>query len=139
MRLFYWVICGLCIGLAALVGARAVERLLLRRRVALTPTCLLLPKSLWSSVEVAIDYGAITGLCLSAGVYAPWASRVAINCQATTGLPTSKVSRARFLYVTHTGGRRRIAAAELPSQAAFEEICGLLAARVRASQQVGRA
>jgi hypothetical protein len=136
LRVLYWVLCGLGIGLAALVGVRAVERLLLRRRVALTPSCLLLPKTLWSAQEVAIDYEAITGLFISSGVYAPRACRVAIDCQAAE-LPTHKVKRARFLYVTHTGGERRIVAAELPSQAAFEEVCALLTARVRASRQAG--
>jgi hypothetical protein len=133
VRVFYWVVGGLCIVFAALVGARAVEGLWLRRRVALTPTCLILPKSLWSSEEEAIAYRAITGLFISAGVYAPWACRLAVNCQATSGLPSRKVKRARFLYVTHPGGNRRIAAAELPSQAAFEEVCELLRTRVRAA------
>jgi hypothetical protein len=139
MRVFYWVIGGLCLGLAALVGVRAVERLFLPRRVALTPTCLLLATRLGSTEEVAIEYGAITGLFLSAGDYAPWSCRVAIDYQATSGLPTRKVQRARWLYVTYPGGKRRIAAAELLSQAAFEEVCDLLRTRVRSAQQPGRA
>src|SRR5262249_59381658 len=93
---------------------------------------------LWASEEVAIDYGAITGLFLSAGDIAPRACRVAIDCRATTGLPSREVRRARFLYLTHTGGERRIAAAELPSQTAFAEVCELLTARIRASRQAGR-
>jgi hypothetical protein len=139
LRVFYWVVGGLCVALAALVGARAVERVSVRRRVAFTPACLLLPKAGWSGEEAAIDYGAITGLLISAGDYAPWACRVAIDWQAATGLPTRKVRRARFLYVVHTGGKRRIAAAELPSQAVFEHVCELLAARVRASRHAGPA
>ena len=139
VRVFYGVLGGLCLGFAALVGVRAGERLFLHRRVALTPTCLLLPKRLGSSEEVAIEYCAITGLFLSAGDYAPWACRVAIDCQATCGLPTRKVQRARWLYVTYPGGKRRIAAGELPSQAAFEEVYEMLRTRVRAAQQPGRA
>jgi hypothetical protein len=138
-RVLFWVLCGLSIGCAAVVGARAVERLLLRRRVAFTAASLVLPKSSWSSEEVAIAYGTITGLFISSGVYAPWAGRVAIDCQATTELPTGRVRRARFLYLTYTGGERRIAAAELPSHATFEEVCELLTARVRACQRAGRA
>ena len=88
-----------------------------------------LPKALWTSKEVAIAYETITGLFISTGDYAPGKCRVAID-----KLPTRKVRRARFLYVTHTGGRRRIAAAELPSQAAFVEVCDLLRDRVRACQ-----
>jgi hypothetical protein len=136
-RVFFWVLCGLSSGCTILVVARAAERLLLHRRVALTPACLVLPKALWTSKEVTIAYGTITGLFISAGDYAPWACRVAIDCQASTELPLRKVRRARFLYVIHTGGKRRIAAQELPSPAAFEEMCGLLVAKVRASKQAG--
>ncbi len=101
LHVFYWVLAGLSFGLAALVGARAVERIVVRRRVALTPACLLLPKPGWSGEEVAIDYGAITGLFISAGDYAPWACRVPIDWQATTGLPTRNVRRARFCSRSH--------------------------------------
>jgi hypothetical protein len=137
LRVFYGVIGGLCIGFVALVGASAVERLFVRRRVALTPARLLLPQPGWSREEVGIDYGAITGLFISASDYAPWACRVAIDCQATGELPTRQVRRARFLYVIHTGGKRRIAAANLPSHAAFEQVCELLAARVRGVRCAG--
>jgi hypothetical protein len=137
VRAVYWVVGGLCIGCTGLVGVRAVERLCLRRRVALTRARLLLPKSLWSSEEVAIDYGAITGLFISSGDYAPWAGRVAID--SAGGLSMSKMRRARFLYVTHPGGKKRLAAAEFPSHASFEAFCELLAARVRASRPAGRA
>jgi hypothetical protein len=139
VRVFYWVLGGLCLGFAAVVGFRAVGRLILPRRVALTPTCLLLPKSLGSSEEQAIEYGTITGLFVSAGDYAPWACRVAIDGQTNNELPTRKVKCARWLYVTYPGGRRRIAAAELPSQAAFEEVCDLLRTRVRAAREPGLA
>jgi hypothetical protein len=133
VRGFYWVASGLGVVLAALAVARAVERLRLRRRVALTPKCLLLPKRLWSSEEAAIEYRAITGLFISDGVYVPWTCRLPIDCQITSELPSRKVKRARFLYVIHAGGKQRIAAAELPSRAAFEEVCELVRARVRAA------
>jgi hypothetical protein len=136
LPVLYWVLCGLCVGFEALVAARMVERLFLRRRVAFTPASLLLPKALWTSEEVTIDYGSITGLFLSSGVDVPSACRVAIDCQATTGLPVARVRRARFLYVTHTGGECRIAVAELPSRAAFEEVCALLVERVGASRRL---
>jgi hypothetical protein len=139
LPVFYWAVCALCIGFAALHGANAVARLMFRQRVALTHAGLMLPKSPWSSKEVVIAYGAITGLFTSSGVHAPRACRVAIDCQATTGSPPRKIKRARFLYVTHTDGERRIAAEELPSHAAFEEMCGLLTTQVRASGQVGYA
>src|SRR5438128_3399068 len=44
LPVLYWVLCALCIGFVALIGARAVERLLLRRRVAFTQAGVLLPK-----------------------------------------------------------------------------------------------
>jgi hypothetical protein len=135
-RVLFWVLCGLSSALAILVGAHAVKRLWLRQRIALTPACLLLPKSLWTSKDAAIAYRSITGLYISSGDYAPWASRTAIDCQAISELPSCKLMRARFLYVIHTSGERRIAAQELPSHAAFEVICGLLTARVRASRAV---
>ena len=95
----------------------AVERLFFRRRVAFTLTSLLLPKpwSFWQ--EEAIDY------------------------QAITGLDVSKVAEhgPRCLYLTHEGGRREIPEAMVPSRAAFEEVCALLTARVRASEQMGPA
>jgi len=134
LPVLYWVMCAVCIGFAALIAGRVLERLLLRRRVAFTQDGLILPKRLWSSEEMTIDYGAITGLFLSSADCGLWRCRVAIDCQAPTELPTRRVRRARFLYVRHTGGERRIDAEQLPSRAAFEEVCELLTARVRASR-----
>ncbi len=111
----YWVLCALSIWFVARAGAWTVGRLLLRHRVAFTRTCLLVPKSMWSSEEVAIEY------------------------QAITGLSTSTLSGPRRLYVTHPGGRHTILSGLLPSEAAFDEVCELLTARARAVQQVGHA
>jgi hypothetical protein len=105
--LFVWSLLGL-----ARMGAAAIERLSLRRRVAFTPTSLLLPKPGWSSEEEVIDYQTITGLKLS----------------------SSGGGRPRYLDVTHRERRRRIAEAFLPSKAAFEEVCRLLTARVGAAE-----
>jgi len=136
--LFFWVLCALSIVEVALLVAQAVARLLLRQRVAFTPTSLLLPKSRWTSEEVVINYGAITGLFVSSADFAPRMFRVAIDCQTTTELAARKGPRWRFLYLSHTGGERCIAAGWLPSQSAFDEVCELLMARVRLSQQVSR-
>jgi hypothetical protein len=108
----YWALLVFSLLGLAWIGVVAVERLSLRRRVAFTPTSLLLPKPRRSSGEEVIDYQAITGLKLS-------------GCRG---------GGARYLYVTHRDGRRRIAEAFLPSKAAFEEVCRLLTARVRASE-----
>jgi hypothetical protein len=123
LPVLYWTGLVLSLAGAALTGAMAIERLLLRRRIAFTPTSLLLSlPGLFS--EVAIDY------------------------QAITGLKVSKFGRAgtRYLSVTYGAGRRwiwepslRIWEASLPSRAAFEEVCALLTARVRTSEQMGPA
>jgi hypothetical protein len=113
----YWIALVLSLVGAVLPGVAAVQRLSCRRRVAFTPASLLLPKPGWSSEEEAIDYRTITGLKVS----------------------KSAGGGSQHLYVTHRGGRRRIAEAWLPSRAAFEEVCQLLTARVRASEQVGHA
>ena len=113
----YWIVLVVSFAGVAWSGVLAVDRLFFRRRVAFTPTSLLLPKpwSFWQ--EEAIDYESITGLNVS------------------------KVAEhgPRCLYLTHGGGRREIPEAMLPSKAAFEEVCALLTARVRASEQMGPA
>jgi hypothetical protein len=103
----YWIVFVLNLVCLTRVAVAAVGRWRLRRRVAFTPTSLLLPEPGWSSDEEAIDYQTITELKVS-----------------------GSGSGARYLYVTHRDGRRRIAEALLPSGAAFEEVCELLAARV---------
>ena len=117
LGLLYWIVLVVSFAGVAWSGVLAVDRLFFRRRVAFTSTSLLLPKpwSFWQ--EEAIDY------------------------QAITGLDVSKVAEhgPRCLYLTHGGGRREIPEAMLPSRAAFEEVCALLTARVRASEQMGPA
>ena len=115
LGVMYWIVLVVSFAGVAWSGVLAVDRLFFRRRVAFTSTSLLLPKpwSFWQ--EEAIDY------------------------QAITGLDVSKVAEhgPRCLYLTHGGGRREIPEAMLPSRAAFEEVCALLTARVRASEQMG--
>ena len=117
LGVLYWIVLAVCLAGAAASAVAAVERLFFRRRIAFTSTSLLLPKpwSFWQ--EEAIDY------------------------QAITGLDVSKVAEhgPRCLYLTHEGGRQEILEAMLPSRAAFEEVCALLTARVRASEQMGPA
>ena len=117
LGVLYWMALVLSLAGVASSIVAAVERLFFRRRIAFTSTSLLLPKPWSFSEEEAIDYQAITGLDV-------W-----------------KVAEHGYgcLYVTHGGGRRRILEAMLPSRAAFEEVCALLTARVRASEQMGPA
>jgi hypothetical protein len=109
----YWAVCALSLLMLAKTALLIVARLLHQHRVAFTKTCLLVPRSSWSSDEVAIPYEAITGLS------------------------TSGIRNTRRLYVTHTGGKYRIAELLLPTKVAFEDVYELLAARARASQPVG--
>ena len=117
LGLLYWIVLVVSFAGVAWSGVLAVDRLFFRRRVAFTSTSLLLPKpwSFWQ--EETIDY------------------------QAITGLDVSKVAEhgPRCLYVTHGGGRREIPEAMLPSRAAFAEVCALLTARVRVSEQMSPA
>ena len=117
LGVLYWILLAVSLGCAAVSGVAAVDRLFFRRGIAFTPTSLLLTKPWPFSEEEAIDYQAITGLDV-------WkAAEQGYGC----------------LYVTHGGGRREISEAMLPSRAAFEEVCALLTARVRASEQMGPA
>jgi hypothetical protein len=108
----FWTFLVLSLAGIAVAGAMAVERLFFRRRIAFTPTSLVLPKPGSFSREEAIDYQAITGLkVLNPG---------------GRGLG--------YLFLTYEGGRRTISESSLPSTAAFQEICALLTARVGASE-----
>jgi hypothetical protein len=117
LGVLYWIALVLSLAGVTSSSVAAVDRLFFRRRIAFTSTSLLLPKpwSFWQ--EEAIDYQAITGLdVLKVAEHGP-----------------------RCLYLKHGGGRREIPEAMLPSRAAFEEVCAVLTARVRASEQMGAA
>jgi hypothetical protein len=105
---FYWVLCSLCGAFVAVAALMAVARLSLRQRIALLTDRAILPRSAWSSEEVAIHYDAITNLS------------------------TEDVFGQRFLQVTHAGGTHTINAAMMPSPAAFDELRELLTIRARA-------
>jgi hypothetical protein len=117
LGVMYWIVLAVSFAGIAWSGVLAVDRLFVRRRIAFTSTSLLLPKPWSFRQEEAIDYQAITGLDVS---------KVAEN-------------GPRCLYLTHGGRRWEIPEAMVPSTAAFEEVCALLAARVRVSEQTGPA
>jgi hypothetical protein len=136
----YWPALAVSLVMMALIGAQGLERLLCRRRVALTRTALVLPKRCWSSEEMTIDYTAITGLFLSSSGLPPRSCRTPLlGGEVTPEQRARKMRLARFLDVEYTGGGRRIDVNELPSRAALQEICELLTARVRASRQAAAA
>jgi hypothetical protein len=112
---FYWVLCSCSVGFVTIAAFLAYHRLTFRQRIAFGATALLVPASRWSSAEQQIGYR---------------------NIQT---LSKAQVSGHRFLHVTHSGGTYVIAASMLPSKAAFEEVCELLAAKVRALRPAGSA
>lgn len=112
---FYWVLCACSVGFVAIAAFLACHRLTFRQRIAFGPTALLVPASRWSSEEKQVGYRDIEALSIA------------------------QVSGQRFLYVTHSGGKYAITASMLPSKAAFEEVCELLAAKVRALPPAGSA
>jgi hypothetical protein len=113
--MFYWVLCACSVGFVAIAVFLAYHRLTFRQRIAFGPTALLVPASRWSSAEQQIGYRDVQTLSID------------------------QVSGQRFLYVTHSGGQYAITASMLPSKAAFEEVCELLAAKVRELQPAGSA
>jgi hypothetical protein len=105
--LFYWVLTTSSIGFVAVAILIAYHRLTYRQRLAFGVSSLIGPTSRWSRQEREIAYRDIRELS------------------------TITISGQRFLYITHLGGKYTIAASLLPSKAAFEEVCELLATKVR--------
>jgi hypothetical protein len=111
---FYWVLFALSAIFVLIALLMICHRLAVRQRLVLGRTALIVPASFWSSGEKEIEYQDIqelTPLCASG---------------------------QRWLYVTHAGGRHTIMGSMLPTAAAFDEICELLAARVREARQEER-
>lgn len=107
---FYWFLATFATGMVALVASQVYRRLVYQPRLAFGPKAMMMPASTWSAEESEIAYRDIRELSVVSG------------------------SGQRFLYVTHIGGKRRIAASMLPSKAAFDDIHELLAAKVREAQ-----
>lgn len=108
--IFYWILTACSIGFVAAAVIMVYHRLTYRQRLAFGRSALIGPTSRWSREEMEIAYRDIHEL-----------STVTIGGQ-------------RFLYITHQGGKYTVTASLLPSKAAFEEVCELLAAKVRELQ-----
>ena len=106
---FFWSLTACSCGFVAIAVHLAYHRIAFRQRLAFGPASLTVPVSRWSHVEKEIAYSDIKELT------------------------ERTISGQRFLYVTHPGGKYTITAAMLPSRAVFDEVCELLAARVRES------
>jgi hypothetical protein len=107
----YWVLCVLAGGFVLAAALGSVRRMTRPQRIAFTATAILVPKSPWSSEEVAVNYATITRLSLTPG------------------------SGQRVLKVTHAHGQFTIAATLLPTRQAFEEVHELLEERTQQARQ----
>jgi hypothetical protein len=108
--IFYWVLTAGSVGFVLLAAFLAIVRLLLRQRITLNEKCLIVPRSRWSSEELAVPFG---------------------NIQELT---ESKVHSQRFLKIVFSGGRFTLVAANLPALEDFDEIRELLAHRIDSSR-----
>jgi hypothetical protein len=108
--IFYLVLTACSLGFVGLAAFLAYHRVAYRQRLAFGTAALIVPASRWSGEEKEIAYRDIEGLS------------------------TTVVSGQRFLNIHHSGGKHTITASMMPSKAAFEEVCALLAARVREAQ-----
>lgn len=105
---FFWFLTVCSIGFVALNVLIAYHRLTYRQRIVFGPDAMTVPVSQWSREEKEIAYRDIQDVSttVSQGIY--------------------------FLYITHSGGKFTITSSKLPSKAVFEEVCELLAERMRA-------
>jgi hypothetical protein len=102
---FYWILMVCSLGMVGAVAFLVYHRLMYRQRIKLGMDSLIVPASRWSQEEKEIAYSDIQEL-----------SRSTINGND-------------FLHVKHVDGKSTITASMMPSKAAFEEVCKLLAAR----------
>lgn len=82
--IFYCVVCAIGVGFVTFSACQAYHRLVLRQRIALGPSAVMVPMSSWSSEEKEISY------------------------QDITGLSTALIRGQLFLYIVHPGGHLRL-------------------------------
>jgi hypothetical protein len=111
---FYWVLAALSFGFVVVAGFLAIVRLTLHQRIALTETCITIPRSRWSSQEVAVPFGEIVEV-----------SR-------------SEISGQRFLTIVYNGGKFTLTASMLPKKADFDEIYAAVSQEIKASRPYAR-
>ncbi len=88
----------------------AVFRLVRSQRILFTSTAIIVPRSRWSSAEIAIPYLAITDLS------------------------SSQANGQRLLRITYEGRKVSITSWFLPTNGHFEEVCYLLEELVKAAK-----
>jgi hypothetical protein len=103
---FYYVLSALSVGFVIVSAFLAYHRLTFQQRLVFGTAAMTVPVSRWSRATQQIAYRDI---------------------QRMSG---AVISGQTFLYVDHVGGRFTIVASMLPSQAEFEEVRALLAAKM---------
>jgi hypothetical protein len=111
---FFWILTACSLGFVVMAAFLVYHRVTFQQRLVFGPAALTVPASRWSREEKEIAYRDIQALS------------------------SATISGQRFLYITHSGGKHTITASMLPSKAAFEEVCQLLAERVRESLPAGQ-
>jgi hypothetical protein len=111
---FYWVLAALSIGFVVVAGYLAIIRLTVHQRIALSETSITIPRSRWSSEEIAVPFGEIVELS------------------------ESEVSGQRFLKIAYNGGTFTLTASMLPKKEEFDEICAAVGQGVKASRPYAR-
>ena len=107
---FFWALAACSFAFVAIALFSAVLSLVVHQRVVLGTNTIRVPASRWSSREMEIAYDDIQSL-----------SKEEISGQA-------------FFHVIHGAGKFTIMAGMLPSKPVFDEVCELLATRVRESK-----
>lgn len=104
---FLWALSALSAGFVLIALALVWHRLTFKQRLALTAKGIAMPASRWSRNEQFIAFNDIQRL------------------------ETLQVQGQRFLHIHHAGGKHTITASMLPSKTVFDEVCGIIAARVQ--------
>lgn len=112
--IFYWVLAALSAGFVVVAGFLAVMRLALRQRIAFTETCLMVPRSKWSSEEVTVPFRDVLELT------------------------RAEASGQRFLTIVHPGGKFTLIGWMLPKKQDFDELWQGLSEGVNACRPHGR-
>jgi hypothetical protein len=103
---FYYVLCALSVGFVIGSVFMAYHRLTFQQRLVFGGAAMTVPVSRWSRATKQIAYRDMRKMSMTV------------------------ISGQTFLYVDHLGGRFTIVASMLPSQAAFDEVRALLAAKM---------
>ncbi len=109
--IFYWVLAALSAGFVLIAACLAIVRLTSRRRIVLTESSLVVPRSRWwSTEEMVIPFGSIREVS------------------------ASQVTGQRFLKIVHQGGKFTLVGTMLPKKDDFDEIQALVAQGMSSTQ-----